>query len=111
MFEIELEHALEQARPAHARPHAVRVFARGFAGFLRRAWHDRGTQPGIGREHPVETDQVQARARHQRGKAGGSPDGRLAPYSHSIINGASKPLSRIELFSVTSISTVKSTVI
>ena len=31
--------------------------------------HDRRSQPGIGREHPVETDQVQARARHQRGQA------------------------------------------
>ena len=37
--------------------------------------------------------------------------GRLAPHSHSIVAGASKPLSRIELFSVCGISTVRSTVI
>ena len=43
MSEVELEHALEQARPAHARRRAVRVFACGVSGFLRWARHDRGT--------------------------------------------------------------------
>ena len=38
-------------------------------GFLRRARHDRGTQPDIGRQHAVKANQVQARARHQRGQA------------------------------------------
>jgi hypothetical protein len=31
--------------------------------------HDRSTQPGMGREHAVKTDQMQARTRHQRGQA------------------------------------------
>ncbi len=35
----------------------------------------------------------------------------VATYSHSIINGTCKPLSHIELFPVSSISTVRSTVI
>ena len=35
----------------------------------RRARHNRGAQPGIGCEHAVKTDQMQARSRHQRGQA------------------------------------------
>ena len=69
MFEVNIEHALEQARPAHARRRAVRVFVRRLAGILRRARHDRGAQPGIGRQHPMKTDQMQARLRHQRRQA------------------------------------------
>ena len=38
-------------------------------GFLRRARHDCTTQSGIGRQHAVKANQVQARARHQRGQA------------------------------------------
>jgi hypothetical protein len=53
VFEVDIEHALEQARPTHARRRAARVFARRHAGMLSRAQHDRGTQPGIGREHPA----------------------------------------------------------
>ena len=37
VFEVDVEHALEQARPAHARRRAVRVFVRGLAGILRWA--------------------------------------------------------------------------
>lgn len=40
-----------------------------FTGFVRRARHDRRTQPGIGRQHPVKARPVQARARHQRRQA------------------------------------------
>ncbi len=65
VFEVELEHALEQAGPAHPRWCAVRMFVSRFA--LRWARHDRRTQPGIGREHAVKADQVQARAWHQSG--------------------------------------------
>ena len=50
VFEVELEHALEQARPAHPRRRAVRMFVCRFA--LRRTRHDRRAQPGIGRERP-----------------------------------------------------------
>ncbi len=32
----------------------------------RRARHNRGAQPGIGCEHAVKTDQMQARSRHRR---------------------------------------------
>ena len=69
MFDIDIEHALEQARPLQPRRRAVRVFVCGLAGILRWARHDRGTQPGIGREHAVESDQMQARSRHQGGQA------------------------------------------
>jgi len=33
------------------------VFVSGIAGILRSAQHDRGAQPGIGREHAAKTDQ------------------------------------------------------
>ena len=46
VFQVELEHALEQPCPAHARLSAVRVLARGHADTLRRARHDCRTQPG-----------------------------------------------------------------
>ena len=45
------------------------VVGRIIDGFLRWARHDRGAQPGIGCEHVVKTDQMQARTRHQRGQA------------------------------------------
>lgn len=45
---------------------AVRVLARGHAGIVRRARHDRGAQHGMGCEHPVKADPMQARTRHQR---------------------------------------------
>ena len=69
MFEVDIDHAPKQACPAHARRRAVRVLVSGLAGIQRWARHDRGTQPGIGREHPVKADQVQTRARHQCGQA------------------------------------------
>ena len=69
MFEVDSENALEQARPAYARRHTVRVLVCGLAGILRWARHDRRTQPGIGCQHTVKPDQMQARARHQRGQA------------------------------------------
>ena len=47
----------------------MRVVGRIIDGFLRWARHDRGTQPGIGCEHAVKTDQMQAWSRHQRGQA------------------------------------------
>ena len=39
------------------------------AGVVHRPWHNRRAQPGIGGEHSVKTDQVQARARHQSRQA------------------------------------------
>ena len=39
------------------------------AAFLRWAGHDRGAQPGMGGEHAVKADQMQARTRHQRRQA------------------------------------------
>ena len=69
MFEIDSENSLEQARPPHARRRAVRVFVLGLACTLRWTRHDRGAQPGIGGEHAVKADQMQARSRHQRGQA------------------------------------------
>ncbi len=68
MLDINVENALEQARPAHARRCAC-VLLGVFTRLPRRARHDCGTQPGIGRQHAVEADQMQARTRHQRGQA------------------------------------------
>ena len=61
VFEVDIEDALEQPRPAHARRYFMRVVGRIIAGFVRWARHDRGTQPGMGCEHTVKTDQMQAR--------------------------------------------------
>jgi len=69
VFDIEVEDALEKPRPTHERRHAMRVMGCVLAGVLRWTRNDRGTQPGVGREHDVETDQMQARTRHQRGLA------------------------------------------
>jgi len=66
MLDINSENALEQPRPVHARRRAVRVFVCRLA--LRRTWNDRGAQPGVGRQHAVKTDQMQARTRHQGGR-------------------------------------------
>ena len=68
-LKINVEHTPQQPRPTHTRWRAVRVFVRRHAGILRWTRHDRRTQPGIGRQHPMKTDQMQARARHQRGQA------------------------------------------
>jgi hypothetical protein len=57
VFEVDIEHAPEQARPAHAR-RCVCVLRGVFTWFLHRARHDRRTQPGIGRQHPMKTDQM-----------------------------------------------------
>lgn len=43
------------------------MFVRRLA--LLRTWKDRSTQRGIGREHAVEVDQMQASTRHQSGQA------------------------------------------
>ncbi len=51
VFEVDIEHALEQARPAHACRRFMRVVSCIIAQFLRRARHDRGAQPGIGCQH------------------------------------------------------------
>ena len=52
VFEVDIEHALEQTRPAHARRRAVLMAVCIIAGFLRWARHDRGTQPGVGASTP-----------------------------------------------------------
>ena len=69
VFEVDIENVFEQPRPPHTRRCFMRVLGRIIAGFLRCARHDRGAQPGIGREHAVKTDQMQARTRHQRSQA------------------------------------------
>ena len=68
VFKVQVEDALEQACPAHARRSFLGVPGGILAGLLRGARHDCRTQCGIGGEHPVKADQVQARARHQRGQ-------------------------------------------
>ena len=42
VFKVDIEYPLEQARPAHARRRAVRVFVPRRAGILRCARHNRG---------------------------------------------------------------------
>ena len=56
VFEVDIEHALEQARPAHACRCFIRVVSCISARFLRRARHDRGAQPGIGCQHTERPD-------------------------------------------------------
>ena len=60
VFEVDIEYPLGQARPAHARRRAVRVFVLRRAGILRCARYDRGAQPRVGCEHPMKADQMQA---------------------------------------------------
>ena len=52
VFEVDIEHALEQPRPAHARRCFMRAVGCGIAGFLRWARHERGAQPGMGASTP-----------------------------------------------------------
>ena len=52
VFEVDIEHALEQTRPAHARRRAVLMVVCIIAGFLRWARHDRCTQAGVGASNP-----------------------------------------------------------
>ena len=58
VFEIVVEHALEQARPAHACRRFMRVVSCIIARFLQRARHDRGAQPRVGRQRAVNPDDV-----------------------------------------------------
>jgi hypothetical protein len=55
MLDSKREHALEHARPAHARRCAMRMITLvGVLGArVRSSRHDRGTQFGVGREHPA----------------------------------------------------------
>ena len=53
VFEVDIEHALEQARPAHACRRFMRVVSCIIARFLQRARHDRGAQPRVGRQRAV----------------------------------------------------------
>ena len=52
VFEVQVEHALEQARPAYARRHAVRVVGRIIAGFLRWAGTIAARNPALGASTP-----------------------------------------------------------
>jgi hypothetical protein len=65
--DVDVEHALEQPCPAHPRRLAVRVSR--CAVPLRGLRDDRRTQLRMRGEHPVKADQVQPRARYQRGHA------------------------------------------
>ena len=58
VFDVDIEHALEQARPALARRRFMRVVGRISARFLRCARHNRGAQPRVGRQRAVNPDDV-----------------------------------------------------
>ena len=58
VFDVDIEHALEQARPALARRCFMRVVGRISARFLRCARHNRGPQPRVGRQRAVNPDDV-----------------------------------------------------
>ena len=100
-------------RQAHARHQRRQTLHE----FQRRDPDARGlVEPGtLQLQHDVTRRIFLARWDHLNNKVSpkpkAAPTAVSPPYSHSIINGASKPLSRIERFSVSSISTVKSTVI
>ena len=69
VFDIDVEDAFEQARPTHTRRRVRRVMGCMPGCILRRPRHDRGTQLGVGGEHAVEADQMQAWAWRQRCEA------------------------------------------
>jgi hypothetical protein len=64
-----IEHALEQARPAHARWRAMRMRVIGgvLGCLLRWTGNDRRAQLGVGREHAMEANQMQPWTRDQCG--------------------------------------------
>ena len=74
VLEVDLKHAREQPDPTNARRPAVRAawLGRGelrLAGDLLGAVrHHQCPQLRVGRQHPMESDQVQPRSRHQRGQ-------------------------------------------
>lgn len=55
MLNIDVEHALEKASPAHTR-RSPRVLEGPFTGFLGRARQDRSVQFGVPGEQPVDAD-------------------------------------------------------
>jgi len=75
VLEVDLEDPLEQPGPADARRPAV--CATGLGGVERRrvgilvgtCRHHPRAQLRVGRQHPMESDQVQPRTRHQRRQA------------------------------------------
>ncbi len=67
VFDVDVEDPLEQTRLTQARRRARRVFYSMISCTVCTR-NDRGAQPGIGREYPMEADQMQARPRHQRGQ-------------------------------------------
>ena len=67
VFDIDIEHALEQARPTHARRRAlgVRVIECVLGCLLRWTRNDRRPQRSVGCEHAMEANQMQPRTRPQ----------------------------------------------
>ena len=61
---LDFEDPFEQTRPTHARRRAMGVPGCMCAGIVRPR-NDRGAQSGIGRKHPMEANQMQARPQHQ----------------------------------------------
>ncbi len=60
VFDVNIENALEQARPTQARGRMVRVgmIGGGIACLLRWAGNDGRTQPGVRGEYVVQADQM-----------------------------------------------------
>ena len=90
VFDVDIEHALEQLRPTHARRRAMGVPGCMCVGLVRPR-NDRGAQSGIGREHPMKVDQKQARPRHQRGEALHDLQRRHHDTSGAVAVGAFEP--------------------
>src|SRR5919106_999065 len=71
VFDVDVEDPFEQPGPAHARCLSLRVsvLAWGLGGRRCRAGNDFTAQLRIGRQHAMEADQMEPRARHQRRQA------------------------------------------
>ena len=63
VLKIHAEHPAQELCPAHPRAAPWRLHAGLWIG--GRVWQHLPAQPGIGRQHPVESRQVQSRSWHQ----------------------------------------------
>ena len=66
-LDVDVEDPFEQSRPTHARRFSLTlgVIGRGRGGTLCRSGNDFTTQLRVGRQHAVEANEMETRARHQ----------------------------------------------
>jgi hypothetical protein len=71
VFHVDIEDPFEQLGPAHARWFSLSlgVIGRGFGSALWRSGNDLTAQLRVGRQHAVEANEMETRARHQSRQA------------------------------------------